>query len=191
MSMSMMEGDYPSETLCREFAGPILFHYVWWILYQAEKLNIRTLYFLARDGYLLREIALQFCEKFQLPIDCRYLYVSRASLRMPAYHLIENEAWELLTYNGYYVTPRSLLQRAALTQEQRSAVYESCGMVVPDETCLLNHAEVDVWRTALKNSPAYHKSVLEKSKAAYPAAIGYLRQEGLFCQENVFLVDSG
>lgn len=189
--MGTTEKDYLTETLSKEFAGPVLFHYVWWVLYHAMERDIKTIWFLARDGYLLREIALRFCEKFQLPIDCRYLYVSRASLRMPTYHFIGDEAWELLTYNGYYVTPRSLLQRAELNQEQRGAVYEDCGMEVPDETCILSHAEVDAWRTALKNSRAFQKFVLEKSKAAYQDTVGYLRQEGLFDQERAALVDTG
>ena len=183
--------DRLTETLSHGFSGPLLFHYVWWVLYHAKKRDIKTLWFLARDGYLLREIALCFCKQFHLPIDCRYLYVSRASLRMPTYHFIGDEAWELLTHNGYYVTPRSLLQRAELNREQRSAVYEDCGMKAPDETCLLNHAEMDAWRNALKISPVYHKFVREKSKAVYQDAIGYLRQEGLFDQDHVALVDTG
>lgn len=191
LSMDAMEKDRLTEALSKEFTGPILFYYVWWVLHHAMERGIGTLWFLARDGYLLREIALRFCEQFHLPIDCRYLYVSRASLRMPSYHFIGDEAWELLTYNGYYVTPRFLLQRAELTPEQRAAVYESCGVKVPDENCLLNHAEVDAWRTALKISPVYHKFVREKSKAAYGDAIGYLRQAGLFDQNHVALVDTG
>ena len=74
--------------LIKEFVGPILFDYVWWILYQAQQRGIQRLYFLARDGYLLREIAQQFCARFGLKIECRYLYCSRAALRMPSYHLL-------------------------------------------------------------------------------------------------------
>lgn len=106
--MGVMGKDFLMETLSKEFTGPLLFHYVWWVLYHAMERDIRTLCFLARDGYLLREIALQFCKKFDLPIDCRYLYSSRASLRMPTYHFIGDEADEsqLQALKGYSIPAR-------------------------------------------------------------------------------------
>ena len=61
------------QNLVQKFVGPMLLNYVWWILHQAHQKGLQRLYFLARDGYLLREIALQFCAQFGLKIECRYL----------------------------------------------------------------------------------------------------------------------
>ena len=91
-------------TLSRQKVAPVLYGYVCWVLKEAEKRGICTLYFLSRDGYILRKIAQQICEKKKMRIECRYLYCSRASLRMPAYHLIGEEAYRLLFQGGYHVT---------------------------------------------------------------------------------------
>ena len=173
------------------FAGPILFNYVWWVLHEAEKRELKRLYFLARDGYLLCEMARLFCRRFQLPVSCRYLYCSRASLRMPSYHLIGREAMELLTLGGYQVTLCSLLQRAQMDPEERRAVYESLGWHGVDENRLLQRGELDRVRAQLSQCALYRDYVQQKSAAAYGPAVGYLRQEGLLDGGQVALVDSG
>lgn len=178
--------------LIKEFVGPILFDYVWWILYQAQQRGIQRLYFLARDGYLLREIAQQFCARFGLKIECRYLYCSRAALRMPSYHLLtQSEVDELLLQGGYRITVRSMLQRIELNTLQQKKVCAECGLEQADLDCLLGHKEYEQVRTALAGSSLFHKYAVEKSKASYEAAIGYLRQEGVLEQKNIALVDSG
>ena len=88
------------EELCRRFSGPLLLDYVWWVLREAEKRKLRTLYFLARDGYLLYRIAQVFVSRYSLPLECRYFYCSRTSLRMPSYWFIGEEAFDLLLCNS-------------------------------------------------------------------------------------------
>ena len=154
--------------LIKEFVGPILFDYVWWILYQAQQRGIQRLYFLARDGYLLREIAQQFCARFGLKIECRYLYCSRAALRMPSYHLLtQSEVDELLLQGGYRITVRSMLQRIELNTLQQKKVCAECGLEQADLDCLLGHKEYEQVRTALAGSSLFHKYAVEKSKASY------------------------
>lgn len=180
-----------ARTLCEQFSGPLLLDYVWWVLTKARERNLNRLYFMARDGYLLKEIAVRFCKRFDLPIECRYLYASRASLRMPSYHLIGEEADELLTLGGYRVNPKSMLLRANLDKEQRMQVYDDCGWAEQDESHLLTKDEHRAFSAALRRSEVFHRFVLDKSKAAYESTIGYFRQEGLFDQKTVAIVDSG
>jgi len=175
----------------QNFSGPLIFHYVWWVLYEAQKRRLDTLYFLARDGYILCEIAKLFCKKFNLLIECRYLYCSRASLRMPTYHFIGDEADNLLMAGGYRVTPTSLLKRVQLDHNERAKVYTDCCLTYPDEEKILNRFEREQLYTALKESSIFHKFVNEKSKSAYLPTIRYLQQEGLFEQSKIVLVDSG
>ena len=40
-----------------KISGPVFLNYVLWILKSAQQKGIKTLYFLARDGFLLWEIA--------------------------------------------------------------------------------------------------------------------------------------
>ena len=173
------------------FSGPLLYNYVWWVLQEAYHRKLHRLYFLARDGYILREIAELFCQKYNLSISCRYLYCSRASLRMPSYHLIGEEAIELLTLGGYYVSPQSLLDRLQLTKEQRETIYKEIGLQNLNENEPLSNSELKRIRELLKNSGTYRHYIEMKSKEAYPSTIGYLKQEGLFDYSEIAIVDSG
>ena len=177
--------------LCWDFSGPMLFQYVWWILKTAQERKINRLYFMARDGYLLLRIAERFCEKFSLPIELRYLYCSRTSLRMPSYCLIGKEADELLLQGGYQVSLHSLLQRAGLDKTQQKMVCADGNIDQIKGDRLLSRSEQEKVCDALRNSTVFHNCVCEKSRAAYDSAIGYLRQEGLLDQDKVVLVDSG
>lgn len=179
------------EDLIKQFSGPLLFSYVWWVLHQAVHMRINRLYFLARDGCLLREIAEQFCRKYYLPIECRYLYCSRTALRMPCYHLIGEEAYDLLLSGGYQVSLCGILNRAGLGDGERKDVYQECGLADWDENALLQKKELVVIRDLLKSSQSYRQAVERRSREAYPAAMGYLRQEGLFEEGPVAIVDSG
>ena len=187
-------GQYMDEftkQLYEKFPGRLMTDYVWWILQEAEKSGIKVLYFLARDGWLLREIALVICERYNLDIECRYLYCSRISLRTPSYWLIGEEAFDLLLCGGYQLRLDSILQRARLNEAERQDVYKSCGWTIEDERRLLSWAEFDDAAKTLRSDPTYRRYVIEKSKAAYPAALGYLRQEGLVDQGHIAIVDSG
>ena len=177
--------------LANDFSGPLIFNYVWWVLSEARRRKIKRLYFLARDGHTLLKIAKIFCEKFQLDIDCRYLYCSRAALRMPTYFFIGDEAFDLLLLWGYYVTLKTVLMRADLTDEERKSVYMDCGLNQIDEDKQLSKAEFAEYSALLRKSRVYRRLIIEKSRASYDDAIGYLKQERLFDCDTVAVVDSG
>ncbi len=61
--------------------GILLYPYVEWILMQCLQAGIERLYFIARDGYILKKIADIYIEEKQLQIQTKYLYGSRAAWR--------------------------------------------------------------------------------------------------------------
>lgn len=171
--------------------APVITSYVWWILHEALKEKIDVIYFLARDGQILYKIAKLLCDKFALSIDCRYLYCSRMALRMPTYHFIGDEAYDLLTIGGYDVTPLSLLQRVGFTLQERQTIYRDCGMEFAMEKVRLSHSELGAFSEKLRKSTLYCNVVQSKSKAAWPLFYRYLQQEGLLEKRTIGLVDSG
>jgi len=61
--------------------APVLVSFVLWILHRAKEHGIERLYFLSRDGQILRHIAERLIDKKPaLSCDTKYLYVSRQSL---------------------------------------------------------------------------------------------------------------
>lgn len=82
---------------CR-YVGPVLYSYAEWILSQAEKKKIRRLYFIARDGYLVKQIADIMIAERSMGITTKYIYGSRKAWRMPAlskehYNLYQLMIW--------------------------------------------------------------------------------------------------
>lgn len=174
----------------KDIVGPVMLEYTRWILRESQKKGIKKLYFLARDGYLLSKIARMIVKKQGLDIDCRYLYCSRASLRMPSYHVIdEDEMYDILLRGGYYVTPKSLFQRGCFSDEEMQKLYDELGISSPDKC--LNEQELDALCEKIKKNEFYKKAVLEKSQSLYDATIAYFKSEGLFDDEYIAVADSG
>ena len=160
-----------------ETVAPVMFCYVEWILKKAEDLKIKRLYFLARDGYMLQKIATVLVKNRKMDIDCRYLYCSRQALRIPSYHIIGEEAFELLTLGGYHLTPRSVILRAALGRDEEDRILEQLGIKEPD-TPLTDSAFSD-FKKRLKDNRLYRSLVIKKSISAYSDTLEYFRQEGI------------
>jgi len=64
--------------------GNIAYSYVCWLIHRSLELGIKRLYFIARDGYLLKEIADSIIVKNQYDIRTFYIYGSRKAWRMAA-----------------------------------------------------------------------------------------------------------
>lgn len=179
-------------SLSKEKVSPVLYGYVCWIIKEAQKRNIHILYFLARDGYVLKKIAETICDKKNIKIECRYLYCSRTSLRMPTYHFIGEEAYDLIFLNGYHVTLKSFFERVNLPPKSWDQVLEQAN--ISDEISLtkeLSDLEIKQYRKAITSSSVFVEFLMESSKKSYSSTIKYLRQEKLLKQNTLAIVDSG
>lgn len=169
--------------------GPVMYKYTQWILSEAVKHGFKKLYFLARDGYLLFEMAKKICASENIKIDCKYLYCSRQSLRMPSYHLIGDEAYDLLFLGGYYITPKTLLDRPMISKELQEDILNEIG--VNDKNAPLTEKELWEIRKKLSENNSYKNAVYTNSHNAYAPAIDYLKSMGLFDDDYIAIVDSG
>lgn len=172
-------------------SAPVLFAYIRWVLDQAERRGLKRLYFLARDGYMMYRYAQRFCAVYGLKIECRYLYCSRLSLRVPAYHLLGEEAFSMLFHGGYRITPRIVLERIGLSQGERQRVYLDAGLKDVQEDAVLPVVAYRAFAKQVWESKVFQDLLTQKSVDAYSNAIGYLRQEGLLEEELYGIVDTG
>lgn len=182
----------------RRLVGPVLCAYVSWVLAEAQKRGIKNLYFLARDGYVLQKIAQMICRETGIQIQCSYLYCSRASLRVPSYHLIGEEAYDLIFLGGYHVTVKSFLQRAGIPPAQWRQILWASGIgrgtgqdveIAWDQP--LSSKQASAYKEKLLACRAFRECMFASSRQAYETAVGYLRQEGLVDSREVAIVDSG
>ena len=72
--------------------GNIAFPYVYWLLQRSLEKGITRLYFIARDGYLLKEIADCIIRKNGYEIQTFYIHGSRKAWRLPA---LSNDHFEI------------------------------------------------------------------------------------------------
>ncbi len=82
---------------CR-YVGPVLYSYAEWIVEVAIKNNIKRLYFIARDGYLIKKIVDTILKSKKVDIATKYIYGSRKAWRMASlsethYNLYQLVLW--------------------------------------------------------------------------------------------------
>ncbi len=171
------------------YAAPVLVSYVRWILKCSVESGIMRIYFLARDGYTLKLIADEICSRTGFKIDCRYLYCSRKSLRLPSYHLIGDEAYMLLSIGATRRTIRTIFDRAGLDTEQIDIIRSELRFENIDEP--LNASNFDKICKEIFINENFQRFFYDNSRNTYKTTIGYLKQEGLMDSIKYAIVDSG
>lgn len=81
-------------TFGASYAGPMLFPYVDSLLREALSKGKKRLYFVARDGFILKKIADVLIQVYDYPLSTDYIYGSRLSWRLANLH--ENNLSRLL-----------------------------------------------------------------------------------------------
>ncbi|SDB30131.1 hypothetical protein [Eubacterium oxidoreducens] len=175
--------------------APPLIEYVLWVLKEALEDGIERLYFLARDAYPMYLAAQEITKGLKLPIECRYLRVSRYALRMPEYHLVGEACLERIFLSGINVTLKQILLRANLSEDEMVRVAKQIGSEKNLEQ-ILNRREILELKECVREKCRQGECdlldlIYDKSKAAYKQAMGYLTQEGLLEDVRWGVVDSG
>lgn len=173
--------------------APVLFCYVDYVIVNAEKQGIKKIYFLARDGYILKAVADVMIKSRKLKIETCYLYVSRYALRNALYFKCDTvEDFENAGFFGRCAvqSAENTLKRAGLEEGQRVEVYRKIGFD-GDEKRVMNDAEYDEFCKLLKSDNELFTDIKNSSREKYENIIGYFEQSGLFENKKIALVDSG
>jgi hypothetical protein len=171
-------------------AAPILTGFVSWLLFEAQQRDIDRIYFMARDGQILREIAERLSLWRNLRIECRYLYASRQALFLPSFFESADIAryWATEALSGR--TLRTLLARVEFDVRSNSALLAENGF--PAETWDTSVGERDLPKlNTLFGNPALVDIVLARAGEKRLALVDYLRQEGLTGDRRCGIVDLG
>ena len=170
--------------------APVLCRFVWWVLLTAEKKKIRRLYFITRDGYFPYQIAQIFCKSAVFSVECRYLHCSRYALRSAEYHLLGKESLSYLCLGGIGVTFEKVMHRAGLDEKEKNEIEELLGYR-ERKNVPLSYAELSALKEKLSVCEPFLEKLFAHAEENYPAAVCYLRQEGLFDFIPYAIVDSG
>lgn len=169
--------------------SPILIEYVSWILNESKKKNIKKIYFLARDGYVLKLIAEKLIIKNDMDIKCRYLYCSRHSLRNASYHIIDNsEAIKYIFSNTLKVTIKTIFERCSFDDYQTEKLIKKLN--IQDINKELSTEEYKKLKNDLASENLFWSFLYENSKLRYARIISYFIQEDVL-RDDFVIVDSG
>lgn len=171
--------------------GPVFFLFVKWVMEKAVENGFERLYFFARDGQLLVEIAKIISKKFKYNIQCRYIYGSRHALLFPALKKIGDSELDWLlrsTLKDYNIN--EIFSRLNLKPDIIYEELQSHGLPERIWNKTFNWNLEKKFSECLKNSKTLEKirPYIEKSREN---VIGYFKQEGLFNNGNFAVVDIG
>lgn len=159
-------------------AGPILFPYIYWLLDQAQKRGIERLYFIARDGYILKLIADLIIKENNLPIKTKYIYGSRKAWRISALNLDDDELYRQFVQFTMY-EPKKVNQAFGLTKE------EFLSILPKNLHNYSTHKPDNRLAEYLYNNKDVLKFAIEKNKAQKECVINYLKNT-IDCTDDKF-----
>lgn len=158
------------------YSAPILYPYVTWVIEESISKGIQTLYFIARDGYVLKEIADMVIAARGLLIETRYLYGSRKAWRLPSVTAADFDMRYFLKWN--YPRLISSFQKMA---DILGMTIEELAAFLPfpiDENMQLGDAVKDeVFRILVEQQEAIANFITEKQKDNRLHVQAYLQQE--------------
>ncbi|QIK38189.1 hypothetical protein GWK36_09605 [Caldichromatium japonicum] len=170
------------------YAAPLLVPFVQWAIEEARAQGFKQVYFLARDGQVLIEIARRLGVK---DLELRYLYVSRLSCR----RALDRDYPALLDWAFLAHRPMSLQDLAYRLTSEPAALIARLRLAAdlplapaPDQP--LDRASSQALRALLETDPL-RSWVLEQTAQERARLSGYLAQEGVRPGKRVCLVDLG
>lgn len=154
-----------------EISAPLFVSYVYELLEDAMKRNIKRLYFFSRDGYVLYKIAQRFSEMFP-NLDLHYLYVSRRTLYLPSIDAISLDAFlELKTVKG--LSTEEYLDQFHI--DANSLSYSKAASVMQELQQIFSERD-------------NVKFIKKEKQQLTESLLAYFRQEGVL-DDNVAMVD--
>ena len=166
------------------FAGPLLFGYVNWIINKALEKNFKTVYFIARDGYILKIIADIIIESNNLNIKTKYLYGSRLAWRIPSSDGFENYIDDLFEEYADRRTIKFLSYRLGVKPQVLATILN-----VNTITTIINDNDAKKYAHYLKNNICAKQQLLAALESKRELLKAYFEQEIDFSEKNIAFVD--
>lgn len=167
-------------------AGPMLFPYVYWLVEQCERRNIDRLYFVARDGYVLKMMTDKVIKKKNLNITTKYIYGSREAWRLPS--LTDDNYDIAYIFNEKFVL-RTLKDLADKFDCSLDMLYKFIPEKYHNYTKKLNESDIVALKNSLVENPEFKCFILEHNKDKQNLLLQYIKQEFDFSDDNFAIVD--
>ncbi len=165
------------------FAGPIFYNYVDWVISNALQMGFKTLYFIARDGYIPKIVADIIIENRKLPLKTKYLYGSRLVWKKPLDDNYEEIIdWMFEEYSD--VNSQLLAYRLGVNSEEMLKMLETTST---NKRLKLNQRKK--FAEKFKHNEKIKNSIMESNKEKVKLVLSYFSQEIDFSEKNIAFVD--
>ena len=172
------------------YVGPVLYCYAEWIVDQAMKKGIHRLYFIARDGYLIKKVVDIIVNRNKADIETHYIYGSRKAWRMAS---LSEEHYNLyqLVFWSHIMRIRTLEDLAAILHITLIELYAFLPGVFAEqkENADITCQELEYITRRLAVNERFRKYHLEKLKEEKYLACRYLAQEIDISDDDFAFVD--
>lgn len=176
--------NYQKYNFGASFSGPILYNYVDWIISQSINMGFKTLYFVARDGYIPKIIADLIIENRNLSIKTKYIHGSRLAWRILTTEnynsLIENTLREYCEQ----ITPAFLAYRFGFDENEMTKLLK---LKTPSSKIMAK--QIDEYINFLQNDLNVKQTLLKNAELQITLLKKYLLQEINFQEKNIVFID--
>lgn len=177
----IINGNTDFREISSMFVAPIFIAYIFDILEISKKEKINRLYFLARDGYILRWIAELFSQYYP-DIELKYLYISRKSMFLPSLSVLNTKEIEQYFEKDFkYTSIEQIIKYFKLSTFLPLAELES----------LRKSESVYAFLDAIQK-PLISDVIMAEASKAKKRILSYFAQEGVLDEDVRYaLVDVG
>lgn len=171
-----------------KYITSIFFGFIYETLNTLEKRGVKKLYFLARDGQVLKIIADDIIKELNLKIVSEYVYVSRRSLQLPSVFELDDEFWKRIFSNTPGINFNLLLSRLQITIEE----FKSVGGKPPFKAAqVISKRQLDELEKSFRCMKDLKKLILDKAAISRDYAYQYFEKIGFLDEEVVHILDVG
>ena len=166
------------------YTAPILYNYVTDILETAISKGFKTLYFIARDGYVPKVVADIIIQEKGLPIKTKYLYGSRLAWRIPDEENYEFFIQINLKEYRYKLSLEFLAYRFGISVDKLLEF-----MPIKSKSAVLNNKQLAKIKNYLLYNHALKTLILNSYNEQRELLSNYLKQEIDFSERLIAFVE--
>lgn len=160
--------------------------YVSWSIKKAIKENIKTLYFISRDGELLKKIADEIISVKGYNIKTKYIYGSRKSWRIPSFiNEVDEEFFSPFGNFTGLTNFDSTLRALYISEQEFDEIFPQLKHI---KGCSeFTKSTKELIRVSAQNNNKYKNLLLKKAHEERKIVNDYLIQEIDFCEKFAFV----
>ena len=172
--------------------GPLLYPYADSILRDAKQKGLERLYFLARDGQILRKIAQTINEQRNLNLDLRYLYCARQTCFLASLFCVNEKTLARILIQDVKHSIELIAGRLGVSSEEMfSLLPDNIKDKIKDVSMPYGRKIRLKIERFLFSDERIKEYILQNAKQYRKMFASYLQQEGFFEQQSLGIVDMG